>query len=106
MAWPEPPYRARAGLLAIFAFMFLVDAVVPMPGVTRSDADERFRRLVRQRRRAQRMRRLRRMPPERLAVLDDRAGWMASADRRSLGVELIAIESVTATVEELQTRAF
>jgi hypothetical protein len=97
---------AGGALLGIFAFMLFVDAVVPMPGVTRSDADERFRRLVRQRRRAQRMRRLRRMPPERLRVLDDRSGWVASAERRALGVQLIPIASVTGTVEELQARAF
>jgi hypothetical protein len=97
---------AGGALLGIFAFMLFVDAVVPMPGVTRSDADERFRRLVRQRRRAQRMRRLRGRPPERLRVLDDRSGWVASAERRALGVQLIPIASVTGTVEELQARAF
>jgi hypothetical protein len=99
--------RGTAGVLVgIVATLLLLDAVVPMPAGTRDRADDRFRRLVRQRRRARRMRRLRGLAPERLDVIDDSSGWVATADRRALGVEAIPIHSVTGTVEDLQARAF
>jgi hypothetical protein len=93
-------------LLGIFAVMLVVDAVVPIPGVTRSEADERFGRLVRQRRRAQRARRLRGLAPQRLDVLDDGVGWVARAERRPVGVRSIPIASITGTAEETKARAF
>jgi hypothetical protein len=93
-------------LLGIFGVIVMLDAVIPMPGMTRSEADDRFRRLVGQRRHARRMRRLRGLEPERLVLLDDRAGWAATANRRDLGVETIAIDSITGTVEELKARSF
>jgi hypothetical protein len=79
---------------------------VPIPGAARSDADARFRALVRRRRRADRIRRMRRLPADRLEVVDDRAGWAATAARRPLGVELIAIDSVTGTLEPYKARTF
>jgi hypothetical protein len=79
-------------LLAIFALLVLVDAAVPVPGRRQAQADERFRRLVRKRGRH----------PEPLDVLDDRAGWV----RRTLGVESIAIDSITGTVEQSKAAAF
>jgi hypothetical protein len=93
-------------LLGFLALMIFIDAVVPMPGRTASEADDRFRRLSRRRRRADRVRALRRRPPERLDVLDDRAGWAATADRRVLGVQTIDVGSVTGTVEVLKARTF
>jgi hypothetical protein len=93
-------------LLGIVATLLLLDAVVPMPPGTRSQADDRFRALVRRRRRASRMRRLRRRSPDRLDVLDDGSGPLAAAERRALGVQAIAIDSITGTVEELKARAF
>jgi hypothetical protein len=93
-------------LLGIVALLLLLDAVVPMPPGTRSQADDRFRALVRRRRRARRMRRMRGRPPERLDVLDDASGDVAAAERRPLGVRAIAIDSITGTVEELKARAF
>jgi hypothetical protein len=93
-------------LLGIVATLLLLDAVVPMPAGTRSHADDRFRALVRRRRRARRIARLRRRAPERLEVLDDAAGPMAAAERRDLGVHAIAIDSITGTAEELKARAF
>jgi hypothetical protein len=99
--------RGLAGvLLGIVAALLLLDAVVPMPPGTRSQADDRFRALVRRRRRARRMGRLRRRAPDRLDVLDDAAGPAAAAERRALGVQAIAIDSITGTVEELKARAF
>src|SRR3954467_12175894 len=93
-------------LLGILATLVLLDAVVPMPAGTRTQADHRFRAAVRARRRARRMGRLRGRQPERLDVLDDRSGWAATAERRALGVQLIAIASVTGTAETLKARAF
>src|SRR4051812_50125032 len=93
-------------LLGIVAALLLLDAVVPMPAGTRSQADDRFRALVRRRRRARRMARLRGREPDCLDVLDDGAGWAATAERRALGVHPIAIASVTGTAERLKARAF
>lgn len=99
--------RGTLGVLAgIVAMLLALDAVVPMPAGTRSQADDRFRALVRRRRRARRMARLRGREPECLNVLDDRAGWAATAERRALGVQPIAIDSVTGTAETLKARAF
>jgi hypothetical protein len=93
-------------LLAIVASLVLLDCIVPMPGGTRSQADDHFRRLVRDRRHAAMLRRVRRLPPERLDVLDDREGWAATASRRALGVQSIGLDSVTGTVEESHARTF
>jgi hypothetical protein len=99
--------RGLAGvLLGIFAAMVLLDAVIPMPGGTRTEADDAFRHLVLQRRRARRARRLRRLPPEALDVLDDASGWAAAAEHRNLGVRSIPLHAVTGTVEDLKARTF
>jgi hypothetical protein len=45
-------------LLGIVATLLLLDAVMPMPAGTRSQADDRFRAAVRRRRRARRVARL------------------------------------------------
>jgi hypothetical protein len=90
------------GLLGIAALLVLLDAVIPMPGVTWPEAEDRFTRLVRARGRA----RLRGLAPERLEVVDDRAGWALVAARRALGVRAIPIDSITATVEDVKAQAF
>lgn len=90
-------------LLAIADLIVIIDSVIPLPGATWSAADDRFARLVRQRRHAGRPRRL---GTERLDVLDDRRGWAASAERRPLGIQAIAIDSVTGTVEESKAAMF
>jgi len=93
-------------LLAMTAAVLALDALVPMPGGTRTAADDRFRRLVRERRRARLGGRLRGAGPERLDLLDDRAGWAAAAPRRALGIQAIDVDSVTGTVEPLKARTF
>jgi hypothetical protein len=99
--------RGDAGvLLGIFALMLFLDAVVPMPGTTWSEADERFWRLVRERRRARSLRRLRGLQPERLDLLDEGERWVLTAQRRALGVQPIRIDSVTGTVEESKAKLF
>src|SRR5215216_3085459 len=95
-----------AVLLAIFALMVGLDAVTPMPGATWSQADERFWRLVRERRHARRVRWRRRVIPERLVVVDEGEGWVAVAQRRALGVQAIRVDSVTGTVEPAKARVF
>jgi len=89
-------------LLAFLALMLILDAAIPLPGRGMSRADERFSRLVRQRRRVH----LRGRGPERLDVLDDRTGWAASAERHALGVQPIPLASITGTVEAAQARVF
>jgi hypothetical protein len=93
-------------LLAMTAAVVALDALVPTPGGTRTAADDRFRRLVRERRRARMAGRLRGGEPERLDLLDDRGGWAATAPRRALGVQAIDVRSVTGTVEPLKARSF
>lgn len=101
---------ALDGLPAVLAgftsALLLIDSVLPVPGATWSDADDRFRRLVRQRARDTRARRLRRRSPESLDVLDDRTGWAAVAQHRALGVQAIELDSITATTEEFKARTF
>ena len=92
-------------LLAMTAAVLALDALVPMPGGTRTAADDRFRHLVRERRRARLAARLR-GGPERLDLLDDRAGGAATAPRRALGIQAIDVDSVTGTVEPLKARTF
>jgi hypothetical protein len=93
-------------LLAMTAAILALDALVPTPGGTRTAADDRFRRLVRERRRARLAGRVRGGGPERLDLLDDRSGWAATAQRRALGIQAIDVRSVTATVEPLKAHSF
>jgi hypothetical protein len=93
-------------LLAFTAVLLVLDTVLPTPGTPWSEADDRFRRQVRERRRRDRARRLRGLPPERLDVIDDSAGWAATAERRALGVQAIPVESITGTLEGDKARTF
>jgi hypothetical protein len=95
-----------AVLLLFLAIMLAFDSVIPVPGMTWSEADDRFCRLVRRRRHAAFVRRLHRLAPERLDLLDDQSGWASIAERRALGVQLIPIESVTGTVEAFHARLY
>ena len=93
-------------LLGILALLLALDAVIPVPGRSSAGADERFLALVRRRRAADRRRRLRGLAPERLDVLDDHDGWAAVAERRSLGIQPIAVASIRGTVEGSKAAAF
>jgi hypothetical protein len=95
-------------LIAFLAALLGLDAVLPVPGVTATAAaaDDRFHRLVAERRRAAMVRRVRGLPPERLELLDDREGWAATAVHRECGVEAIPVASIDGTVEPLKARAF
>jgi hypothetical protein len=93
-------------LLLLLALLLALDAVIPVPGRSMAGADERFLAQLRRRRAADRRRRLRDLPPERLDVLDDGEGWAAVAPRRSLGVQPIPVASIRGTVEPAKAAAF
>ena len=87
---------ALGTLLVIAAAFVVLDAVLPMPRRHDWEAEERFARCARGRRRRGRP----------LELVDDGAGPLATARRRELGVELIAIDSITGTTEESKARLF
>jgi len=97
---------AGAVLLLILAGMLLVDAAIPVPGTTWSEADDQVRRVVRERAQARRTRRLRGLPPERLELLDDAGGWASIAEHHPLGIQPIAVDSISGTVEAARARTF
>jgi hypothetical protein len=88
--------------LAIGAGVVVMDGLVPPPGVTLREADERFCRAVRHRRHAHLLHRMTLREPERLLLLDENA----FGRRRALGVQLLPIETVCGTVEPSKTRDF
>jgi hypothetical protein len=83
-------------LLVIGAAFVVIDAVLPMPRRPDWEAEERFARCARGRHRRGRP----------LELVDDGAAPLAAARRRELGVELIAIASITGTTEESKARLF
>jgi hypothetical protein len=93
-------------LLGLLAVLLALDALIPIPGGTLSEADDRFRGAVAQRRRSRRVRRLHRRAPEQLDLFDDRRGWASVAPRRALGTQPIAIDSITGTVEPARAGTF
>lgn len=100
-------WRGSIGvLLAIMALLVVLDSVLPVPRLPWAEADDRFGRLCRERRHARRMRRLRGLGPERLDVFDDSSGWASVATRRELGVQSVAIDSITSTVETSKAMLF
>ena len=92
------------------ALLALAAAVVLLRGVTAADdglagdGDVRFDHLVRARRRADRLRRLRRLPLESLDVLVQGPGF--APHQRALGIREIALDSITGTVEAGRARTF
>ena len=83
-------------LLVIGAAFAVLDAVVPIPRSPQAEAEDRFARLARSRRK--------RAPQ--LDLVDEGSAPLAAAPRRELGVQLIPIESITATTEASKTRQF
>jgi hypothetical protein len=85
------------GVLVVFAaFVLALDVLIPVPGGTWSEADDRFAALQRRRR----------VGRSRLEVLDVGAGWAAAAEHRALGIEAIALASIDGTVEAQKARTF
>ncbi|MGZ6695595.1 MAG: hypothetical protein ACXVFL_08115 [Solirubrobacteraceae bacterium] len=85
-----------AVLIVFAAFVLALDVVIPGPGGTWSEADDHFAALARRRRLAR----------SRLDVLDEGTGWAATAERRPLGIEAIAVASIDGTVEAQKARTF
>jgi hypothetical protein len=84
------------GVLLVIAAVFVVlDAVLPVPRRPEAEAEERFARVARGRRRG-----------ADLDLVDDATGPAAAAERRSLGVLLIPIDSITGTTEASKARLF
>jgi hypothetical protein len=86
---------ALGTLLVIAAAFVVLDAVLPTPWRVEAEAEERFARAARGRRRG----------PD-LELVDDAAAPLAAARRRDLGVQLIPIDSITGTTEESKARLF
>ena len=86
---------ALGTLLVIAAAFVVLDVVLPTPRRPEAEAEERFARAARGRRRE-----------PGLELVDDGAAPLASAQRRELGVQLITIESITGTTEESKARLF
>ncbi len=95
-----------AVLLGLLAALLALDALIPMPGRTMAEAEDRFQDELRRRRREELRRRLRGLAPERLDVLDDVHGWASVAERRSLGVHAVDVSSIRGTVEPTKATAF
>ena len=87
---------ALGTLLVIAAAFVVLDAVLPVPRRPEAEAEERFARVARGRRRR---------GPD-LELVDDGAAPLASAQRRELGVQLIPLDSITGTTEESKARLF
>jgi len=86
---------ALGTLLVIAAAFVVLDVVLPTPRRPEAEAEERFARAARRRRRG----------PD-LELVDDGAAPLASARRRELGVQLIPIASITGTTEASKARLF
>ena len=91
-----------AGILLGFLAGLLVtdrvlDRLIGGTGFEWLDADRRYQRIARQRRRAH-------DPP--LEYLADDSGWAATAQRRRLGVQAIALDSVVGTSDRHKAEAF
>ena len=85
----------------------VLDRVIRFTGASRLEAEHRFLRLGRERRLAERKRRLRRQPRgDELVYLAMHIGWAAAAQRHARGVQPIAIESIVGTVDAHKASAF
>jgi hypothetical protein len=86
---------ALGTLLVIAAAFVVLDVVLPTPRRAEAEAEERFARAARGRRRG-----------AALELVDDAAAPLATARRRELGVQMIRIDSITGTTEESKARLF
>jgi len=86
----------------------VLDRVIGSTGASRLEAEHRFLRLGRERRLAERKRRLRRQPRDgdELVYLATDTGWAAAAQRHARGVQPIAIESIVRAVDAHKASAF
>src|SRR5215207_2597893 len=94
---------AAAVVVGFFALVLALDRAFPLAGAAMPTAEYSFRRLARERRRE-----ARRRPrgEHRLVYLSEGEGWAALAERRPLGVQAIAVDSIVGTVEPEKAAAF
>jgi hypothetical protein len=93
-------------LVIVMALMVAIDRLLSRVGAPAQPADAIYRRAARARRRAVLAARMRHREPARLAYLATDSGWAATARRRRLGVQPIAIASIVGTVEPHKAAAF
>src|SRR4051794_15706830 len=97
-------------LLAFVAVLVALDRIldrtVGFSGWSMVEAEHTYRRLIRQRRRAELAARLRRRPADHLGYLAVDAGWAAVAPRRHLGVQPIEVDSIVGSVDGPKAIAF
>jgi hypothetical protein len=93
-------------LLGFTAALLLLDRALPVTGVLFGDAQRAYGRLARERRLAAIGRHVKRRPPEadRLPCLSDEIE--TRAERRTLGVGPILLDSIVGTTEPDKARAF
>ena len=84
----------------------VLDRTIGFGGWSLIEAEHAYRRLARQRRRAEFAARLRHRSPHTLGYLPTDAGWAAVAHRRRLGVQPIAIDSIVGSVDGPKALAF
>jgi len=84
----------------------VLDRTIGFAGWSLIEAEHAYRRLTRQRRRAELAARLRHRSDPTLRYLPTDTGWAAVASRRRLGVQPIAIDSIVGSVDGQKTLAF
>jgi hypothetical protein len=99
---------AAAIIVGCCALLLAFDRAFPVGGAALPQAERSFRRLVRARHREVFLRRLRgrACTEQRLLCLSEDRGWIALAERRHMGVQAIAVDSIIGTVEGNKADAF
>lgn len=99
---------AAAVIFVFVAILLVLDRAIGFTGWGMAEAERSFARLVSERRREELKRRFRRLPPEsnQLACLSEDVPPIATAGRRRLGVQPIALSSIVGTVEADKAAAF
>lgn len=116
---PVPLLATAGGMLVLLggtmaiiagccALLLALDRALPAGGAEQQHAERTFCCLVWARRREVLLRRLRfrALPEQRLFCLSEDRGSLALAERRELGVQTIAVESIIGTVESNKADAF
>src|SRR4051812_22575574 len=93
-------------LVIVMAVMVAIDRLLSRVGAPARPADATYRRAARARRRADLAARIRRREPAGPASLPPDPGWAATARRRRLGVQPIAVASIVGSVEPHKAAAF
>jgi hypothetical protein len=93
-------------LLGFAAVLLIIDRTWPITGLLMSDAQHASARLARQRRLAALARRLKRRPADEGQLLHLPDQLEAGAERRTIGLQAIALDSIVGTTERDKASAF